>query len=50
MPAVFPQMSRDAIGTSALAEQRRFYRIGVASIALIPQCRNVIDIDVQSHS
>ena len=42
---VFAQMHRDAVGARLLGDQSRRHGIGIARVARLAQCRDVIDVD-----
>jgi hypothetical protein len=47
---VFSQVNGDPVGTSPLAQQRCFHRIGLVGPARLPDCRHMVYVDVQPHS
>ena len=47
--AVLAQMDGDAVRTRALARRRRLDGVRFVGLARFTQCRNVIDVDVETH-
>jgi hypothetical protein len=48
VPAVFPEMSRNAVGPRLLTEHGRGHRIGLGAATRLPDRGDVVDVHIEA--